>query len=195
MTDDGFPIPPGAVAITWTRISGPGTEKFEDVTAVDTTVIFSQAGTHVLRLTANDSEKSAFHEITILYEGPDPGPLGGTGYSLIPCGVIIDDPDTPFWDETDDCELKHTFLLIKNLIDFSLWKLAPLIIVLLTIATGVIFYFSLGSADTLAKVRLIWSSVLKGVLILLFSWLFLNFLLGILGFDITIFGRWYEIEI
>ena len=123
-----------------------------------------------------------------------PLPSHAQDYGLVPCGVDRNNPDTD-WNETDDCELKHTFLLVKNLIDFTLWKLAPLIIVLLTIATGVIFYFSLGSADTLAKVRLIWSSVLKGVLILLFSWLFLNFLLGILGFDITIFGRWYEIEI
>ena len=71
----------------------------------------------------------------------------------------------------------------------------PLILVILAITTGVIFYFSFGSADTLARVRSIWSAVLKGTLILLFSWLFLNFLLGILGFDINIFGRWYDIEI
>lgn len=124
-----------------------------------------------------------------------PLPSHAQVYGLVPCGVDRNDPATPNWDETDPCELKHTLLLVKNLVDFALWKLAPLIIILLTVATGAIFYFSLGSADTLAKVRSIWSSVLKGVLILLFSWLFLNYLLGVLGFDITVFGRWYEVEI
>ena len=116
-------------------------------------------------------------------------------YGLVPCGVGIDNPGTPAWNETDDCELKHLFLLIKNLIDFALWKLTPLIIVIMVVATGVIFYFQFGDASVLATVRRIWHYIGIGVLILLFSWLFLNFLLGILGFDINVFGRWTEITI
>ena len=123
--------------------------------------------------------------------GPAPQPR----YGLVPCGVDRDNPDTLSWNEKDPCELKHTFLLIKNLIDFALWKLVPLIIAILVVATGAIFYFSLGSANTLATVRRIWRYVGMGVLILMFSWLFLNFLLGILGFDVNIFGRWTEITV
>lgn len=112
---------------------------------------------------------------------------------LVPCGVDRDNPNTP-WNEIEPCALKHTFLLLKNVIDFTLWKLIPLIIVLLVVATGAIFFFQFGGPEVLAQVRTIWSAVGKGVLILLFSWLFLNFLLGILGFDVNIFGRWYEIQ-
>jgi len=116
-------------------------------------------------------------------------------YGLVPCGVDRDNPDTLNWNETDPCELKHTFLLIKNLIDFTLWKLVPLIIAIMVVATGAIFYFQLGDVSVLATVRRIWHYVGIGVLILLFSWLFLNFFLGILGFDINIFGTWTEITV
>lgn len=49
----------------WTKISGPGSVNFTDPTAVDTTVTFSEAGTYVLRLTADDGTDQAFDELTI----------------------------------------------------------------------------------------------------------------------------------
>ena len=118
-----------------------------------------------------------------------------TQYGLVPCGVGTDNPDTPGWNETEPCQLKHFFLLIKNLIDFTLWKMVPLIVAIMVVATGVIFYFQFGDVSTLATVRRIWHYIGIGVLILLFSWLFLNFLLGILGFNVNIFGRWTEITV
>ena len=116
-------------------------------------------------------------------------------YGLVPCGRDTDDTTTLSWNETEDCQLRHTFLLVKILIDFALWKLVPLLIAILVVATGAIFFFQLGGPEVLARVRGIWAAVGKGVLILLFSWLFLNFLLGILGFDVNIFGRWTEITV
>jgi len=187
VTDDGFPTP-SSLKITWTKTSGPGNVAFSNPNSPDTNVTtLSQAGTYVLRLEAFDGEKTSFSTITIHYGAPP-------RYGLVPCGVIIDDPDTPY-DETDPCALRHFFLLLKNLIDFALWKLIPLIIAILAIATGVIFYFSLGSANTLTLVRSIWRGVIKGVIILLFSWLFLNLLLSLLGFQINIFGHWTTLEL
>ena len=65
VTDDGLPNPPGAVTTTWTKTSGPGTVTFGNPAAVDTTATFSQAGTYVLRLTANDGALTASDEVTV----------------------------------------------------------------------------------------------------------------------------------
>ncbi|MEZ5257339.1 MAG: LamG-like jellyroll fold domain-containing protein [Ilumatobacteraceae bacterium] len=54
VTDDGLPSVPGAVGLTWTVVSGPGTVTFVDPTSADTEVVFSTAGSYVLRLTADD---------------------------------------------------------------------------------------------------------------------------------------------
>ncbi|MDN3511458.1 MAG: hypothetical protein NG784_09135 [Candidatus Jettenia sp.] len=62
--DDGLPKPPDTVT-TWSKASGPGTVTFDDTNAVDTTASFSEAGTYVLRLAANDSELNTSDSITI----------------------------------------------------------------------------------------------------------------------------------
>ena len=74
VTDDGLPIPPGAVTTTWTKQSGPGTVTFGSASAVDTTASFSVDGTYVLRLTANDGELSSYDEITITVNPQLPPP-------------------------------------------------------------------------------------------------------------------------
>ncbi len=66
--DDGFPIPPGVLATTWSLVSGSGTVTFQDANAVDTRASFSALGTYVLRLTASDGELSASDvmQVTVL---------------------------------------------------------------------------------------------------------------------------------
>ena len=44
VTDDGLPNPPGAVTVTWSRDSGPGTVTFANPAAKVTTATFSEAG-------------------------------------------------------------------------------------------------------------------------------------------------------
>jgi hypothetical protein len=65
VTDDGLPNPPGAVTTLWSVVSGPGTVNIDDSSMVDTVARFSEAGTYVLRLTADDSDLTAFDEVTI----------------------------------------------------------------------------------------------------------------------------------
>jgi hypothetical protein len=65
-TDDGLPNPPGALTITWTMVSGPGTVTFANVSAAPTTATFSTAGTYVLRLTASDSVLSTSDDINVI---------------------------------------------------------------------------------------------------------------------------------
>ncbi|MDP2641372.1 MAG: hypothetical protein Q8P39_02420 [Candidatus Yanofskybacteria bacterium] len=119
----------------------------------------------------------------------------GTAGGLVPCGRSTNNPDTP-WDERKACGIEHLFLLIHNLINFALWKVAPILIALASILTGVIWYMgaSSGSANPLAETKRIWRAIGVGLLILLFAWTFLNLLLGLLGFQVGIFGNWYEIS-
>ena len=168
----------------------------QEDTTVENSISFDVRciGTYELQLqscidTACTTEaKSPVASRTFLVKEP-PGEGGG----LVPCGRS-NNPDTTDWDDRDPCGIKHVFLLIRNIIDFALWKLSLIIVVLMAIATGAIIFFSFGGVDVLTKIRSIWKAVGIGVLILLFSWLFLNILLGLVGFNITFYGKWYDIQ-
>ncbi|MCC5843171.1 MAG: hypothetical protein JJU05_02850 [Verrucomicrobia bacterium] len=57
---DGDPL-----TTTWTKVSGPGEVTFADASAVRTTAAFSEPGTYVLRLTADDTLATGIDEVTI----------------------------------------------------------------------------------------------------------------------------------
>jgi PKD repeat protein len=65
VSDDGLPNPPGAVTVSWSMDSGPGTVTFANPAAATTTATFSAAGTYVLRLTANDGALTASATVSI----------------------------------------------------------------------------------------------------------------------------------
>lgn len=64
-SDDGLPAG-STLSTTWSRVSGPGSATFGNANALATTVTFSTAGTHVLRLTAVDSALSATDDLTVV---------------------------------------------------------------------------------------------------------------------------------
>ena len=111
---------------------------------------------------------------------------------LVPCGRAANNTDTP-WNEREPCEVKHIFLLIKTIIDFLLFRMAPIILALLAIATGAIFYTSLGKVTTMAQVISLWKSVGIGLGLIFFAWVIVNFFLKLAGYNIGVFGNWYEI--
>jgi VCBS repeat-containing protein len=65
ISDDGLPIPPGSVTASWNKVSGPGTVTIADSSAADTTASFSNEGTYILELTADDGEFVVSDQITI----------------------------------------------------------------------------------------------------------------------------------
>lgn len=65
VTDDGKPNPPGALTITWSKNSGPGTVTFSSPNTAVTNVTFSSAGTYILQLTASDSQLSSSDTVTV----------------------------------------------------------------------------------------------------------------------------------
>ncbi|MEM1060086.1 MAG: discoidin domain-containing protein [Verrucomicrobiota bacterium] len=73
VTDDGLPAG-GSLTTLWTVTSGPGNVVFSDVTDPNATATFDAEGNYVLRLTADDSELNAFHElgVTVTSDGSEP---------------------------------------------------------------------------------------------------------------------------
>jgi hypothetical protein len=63
--DDGQPNPPGALTMTWSQVSGPGTAWFGNVNQPDTTATFPGVGTYVLRLTASDGALQASDDLSV----------------------------------------------------------------------------------------------------------------------------------
>ena len=71
-SDDGQPNPPGALALAWSKVSGPGTVTFGSPSATSTTATFSSVGTYSLRLTANDGLFATSSDVTVRVT-TDPG--------------------------------------------------------------------------------------------------------------------------
>ncbi len=72
VSDDGRPS--GVLSARWSRASGPLGVVFTNDAALETTATFSQAGTFVLRLTADDGDASASAEVTIVVSPAAPPP-------------------------------------------------------------------------------------------------------------------------
>jgi len=49
----------------WTKVSGPGDVTFDDDSVLSPLVTFTEIGTYVLRLTADDGTTTAYDELTI----------------------------------------------------------------------------------------------------------------------------------
>jgi len=118
-------------------------------------------------------------------------PVGKAG--LVPCGRAIDYPETP-WNEREPCQFKHIFILLRNIIDLFLWRIGLTILVLLAIATGVVYYFSMGAPTTMAQVKSILRTAGIGYGIIFLAWMIINMVLVILGYKVGVFGRWWEIK-
>ncbi len=69
VADDGLPIPPGQLSVTWSKFSGPGEVAFAATNAPHTTATFSQPGNYVLRLTADDGALAATDDVAIEVSG------------------------------------------------------------------------------------------------------------------------------
>ncbi len=72
--DDGLPNPPGIMALSWTRLSGPMPVLFSDSTAASTEVVFAGVGDYELRLQARDGEFAAEDRVRVTVSD---GALGG----------------------------------------------------------------------------------------------------------------------
>jgi hypothetical protein len=66
VVDDG--LPNDSLVTTWSQTSGPADVSFADTSMVDTRATFTEPGTYVLQLKADDGELSATSSVTITVE-------------------------------------------------------------------------------------------------------------------------------
>lgn len=67
--DDGLPVPPGALSVSWTQVSGPASATFGLANSLSTTATFPRQGTYLLRLTATDGHSSASDDVLVGIRG------------------------------------------------------------------------------------------------------------------------------
>ncbi len=104
VTDDARPVPPGAITLSWSQVSGPLPVTLTDTNALTNTVTFTQAGDYVFRLIADDGEVKIYADLPVTVVeptqilayasdpfaaelGPDPGEftfnrIGDLGFEL-----------------------------------------------------------------------------------------------------------------
>jgi len=114
-------------------------------------------------------------------------------FGLVPCGRSSNNPDTP-WNERNPCQFKHLFVLLRNILDLLLWRVTLIIFLLLVVASAVIFYFSIGAPAMIIDIRGVWKAAGKGYAIIFLSWIIINLVLNILGYQVGIFGQWWQIN-
>jgi hypothetical protein len=98
VADDGQPNPPESVAVAWSQVNGPGTVSFGDASMVDTMASFSDIGTYMLRLTADDGALSAIDEMEVIVTAQPPD-NDGDG---IPDSVDQDDDNDGMPDDWEE---------------------------------------------------------------------------------------------
>ncbi len=106
VSDDGFPLVPGTLTTTWSKISGAGTVTFGNASAADTTAGFSEAGTYVLRIMAYDGALSDDDTIQIIVHAEG---TGGTGAFQEEGGTVV--METENYDDNDTLDDSYDWLL------------------------------------------------------------------------------------
>jgi hypothetical protein len=65
VTDDGQPVPPGNVTVTWRQLGGPLPVTIANTNALTNIVAFTQAGDYVFRLIADDGQVKVYADLPV----------------------------------------------------------------------------------------------------------------------------------
>jgi hypothetical protein len=101
-SDDGLPVPPGTLTVTWTKLSGPDDVSFSDPASLSTTASFTQTGVYVLQLAADDGAVSVTDVVTITVVSS-----GSTGFPIESVGIV--GGATPTMQFSFTAEAGHTY--------------------------------------------------------------------------------------
>lgn len=104
------------------------------------------------------------------------------------CGQTFNNSKTS-WDETEKCEVKHIFMMIKIIIDFFLFKLSIMILPILALITGGFFYLGKEGPNTVKYIKDAWIRIGIGYAILFMAWLLVSWIMAAAGFE----GDWWKI--
>lgn len=193
---------PGAKAYQYIVYDPSGNELFNEITTSNSLSFnsynFPDIGVHEWEvqacLTADCSVNGGWSNLWSFDVDLDAPPENRGG--LVPCGRAYDDPNTPLpMDERESCQIKHLFLLLRNLLDLLLWKIGIALLVLISMIFGAIFYFSQGDEETVQRIKSLAKSVIIGYAIIFGAWALVNLLLALAGFNFQFFGHWWEIKL
>ncbi len=104
--------------------------------------------------------------------------LATHGDRLVPCG----NPGQP------PCQFCHFFVLFKNVIDFLLVHIIPILAVLMIVIGGFMYVFAYfgaiggeGGPALLSRARSLFTYTIFGLIIIYASWLFVNLFFQVIG--------------
>ncbi len=103
------------------------------------------------------------------------------------CGQSTNDPNTKY-NEKEPCRPSHLVLTLKIIIDFVVFKLAFMLLPVMVLITGGLFYLSQDKANLIPHIKDVWKKIGIGYGILFFSWIIVSVLTGIVGYP-----DWYKI--
>ena len=105
------------------------------------------------------------------------------------CGQSSDNLDTS-WDESADCSIGSVFLLVKLMINFLIFKLAFIILPILMLISGGMFYLGMKGKDTIPTIKKLWKYVGIGYAIMLMAWFIVSWLIALTGYQGI---AWYQV--
>lgn len=117
---------------------------------------------------------------------------------LIPCGKSAVGPGESI-EVTYPCQFCHLLVMLDGIIDFLLFKIIPLIAVLMLVVGGIMFFFASGSPKVYETAKNLISSVIKGLVIIFSAWIIVNtvfMFIGLSEFGLSLTGpdKWNQIN-
>jgi len=104
---------------------------------------------------------------------------------LVPCGGHGE----------PDCTFCHLFVMINNIVQFIIFRLVPVVAVLMLVIGGTIFFFAGAKPDLLMHAKGIITSTIIGLVIVFSAWVIVNTILTKLGIiDTPSILEWYNIN-
>lgn len=92
---------------------------------------------------------------------------------LVPCGLSADDTTTSY-DESAPCNLCHLYILIKNILDFIVWTVVPVVAVLAISIAGFKILISGANPGQRADGYKIIKTTITGLVIMFAAWVVMS---------------------
>ena len=89
------------------------------------------------------------------------------------------------------CGFVQLMQLINRIIDYLLFLIAPIIATCIILYAGILMLTSAGSTENVTKAKGLFSKAVIGLLVALMAWLIVKFLMTSLGYDTSIYPRFY----
>jgi hypothetical protein len=130
--------------------------------------------------------------VTALMLSAVPASAAPDWWPLVPCGLNAE-PAGKFG-YTEPCNRCDIFKLLKNLIDFVLVGLMPILATLFFVIAGFHIVLAGGNMSSVARGKQIFWDTVKAVAILSISWLLVNTLIRSLARDQNVASNWWKFE-